>query len=79
MEYENLGNELSLTSVDEEEIQVELSDGSKWNIKTGDISKIVIWYETQRIIVSTNNNEIYPYLLTNLDTAEPDKVEASIA
>jgi len=79
MEYENLGNELSLTSINEEEIQVELSDGSKWNIKTGDISKIVIWYETQRIIVSKNNNEIYPYLLTNLDTAEPDKVEASIA
>lgn len=79
MDYENLGNELSLSLVDEEEIQVELSDGSKWNVKTGDISKIIIWHETQRIIVSVNSNEIYPYLLTNLDTAEPDKVEVSMA
>lgn len=79
MEYENLNKELSLTSVDDEEIQVQLSDGSKWDVKTGDVSKIITWYETQRIVVSINNNDIYPYLLTNLDTAAPDKAEASIA
>jgi len=79
MEYENLDKELSIESIDEDELLVTLIDESLWNIKPGDISKIATWYETQRIVVSKNDNDVYPYLLTNFDTAAPDKVEASIA
>ena len=77
MKYEHVGKELSLISVDEDELTVTLSDGSEWRVKPGDASKIGIWYDTQRIVVSENDSDIYPYLLTNRDTAGPDVVEAS--
>ncbi len=79
MEYQYLNEELSISSINEDELLVTLSDMSQWMVKPSYISKIAIWYETQRIVVSKNDSEPYPYLLTNLDTAEPDRVEASIA
>ena len=79
MGYENLDKELSIESIDEDELLITLTDVSLWNIKSGDISKIVTWYETQRVVISKNGSDVYPYLLTNLDAAAPDKVEASIA
>jgi len=78
MEYERLNQELSVVNLGSDKLTVKLSDGSEWRVKEGDISMVVSWYVSQRVVVSKNGSEVYPYLLTNLDTAGPDKVEACI-
>ena len=78
MEYERLNQELSVVNLGSDKLTVKLSDGSEWRGKECDISMMVSWYVSQRVVVSKNGSEVYPYLLTNLDTAGPDKVEASI-
>lgn len=75
-DYKPTGEELNIVKVGKTGLSVQLSDGSKWKIKTGDISKTLAWYPTQRITVENNDSDVYPFLLTNLDTAGPDQAEA---
>jgi hypothetical protein len=74
--YSRIGEELTIANVGKDGRSVQLSDGSKWTIKIGDTTKTICWYATQRIVVERNENETFPYALTNLDTAGPDQVEA---
>lgn len=75
-DYEPTGEELSIARIAKNGLSVQLSDGSKWKIKTGDISKTLTWYATQRVTVENNDSDVYPFVLTNLDTAGPDQAEA---
>ncbi len=69
--------ESAVLKVREDGRQIKLMDGSTWTINVEDISKTIAWYPTQRIVVEENNDAIYPYTLTNLDTSTLDKVKAS--
>ncbi len=73
-----MNQELSVVNLGSDKLTVKLSDGSEWRVKEGDIYKVVGWTISQRVVVSKNDSEVYPYLLTNLDIAVPDKIEASI-
>ena len=80
MKYKNIGKELTITSISKDFYTVKLSDGSRWRVKDGDLSKTTTWYPTQRIVVEKNkspDNHVYLYKLTNLDTSEPDVAEAN--
>lgn len=54
-----------------------LDDGSVWDISAGDNTKSICWYGTMRIVVEEKGSGMYPFTLTNLDTASPDVVRAS--
>ena len=69
--------ETSVLEVKNDGLKVHLMAGSKWSISPGDISKTIIWYPTQRIVVEESHDDIYTHFLTNLDTAAPDKVKAT--
>jgi len=58
---------------------ITLGDGSRWNISIGDSTKTICWYETMRVTVdeSPEDDHIYPYRMTNLDTSGPDVVRAA--
>ena len=58
-------------------LEVVLSDLSEWDINPGDSTKTACWYPTQRITLERSETEgFYSYILTNLDTATPDKARA---
>lgn len=67
----------SILEIDDNEFTVSLMDGSIWRlIDIGeDISKIVLWYPAQRINVEKDSKG--KFILTNLDTAGPDKIRVS--
>jgi hypothetical protein len=76
--FNRLNEQLSFRSFNEKNLTITLMDGSKWVINPGDISKVVCWTPTSRVVVKENESPIYPYKLVNLDTAAPDEVSASI-
>jgi len=75
--YKRVGEKLSIRKVKEDGTVVTLSDGSRWKMREGDISKAITWYPTQHIIVMENDSDIYPYRLKNLNTFS-DVAEASL-
>jgi hypothetical protein len=71
---------LTVRRISKDLFKVTLSDGSRWKVREGDISKTACWYETQRITVLENEGPdafLYPYRLKNLDTYS-DEAEASL-
>lgn len=69
--------EVHILKVGKDGLVVHLDDGSVWNISVGDNTKSICWYPTMRVIVEKSDSAIYPFILTNLDTAGPDVVHAS--
>jgi hypothetical protein len=56
---------------------LELLDGSQWEIPVGDNTKTLIWLPTARVTIEENEeDESYPYCVTNLDTSGPEVVRA---
>ncbi len=53
---------------------VQLDDASHWEVKMGDSTKSHLWMTSQRVVVTDNDNQLYPHKLKNLDTQ--DEVEA---
>jgi hypothetical protein len=67
--------EFNILKINTNKLQITLTDGSVWMLtNVGDISKISIWYPTQRIEVEEENGE---YTLCNLDTYETEKIQVS--
>ena len=67
--------ETNIMEINIDELEISLMDGSTWTlVNVGDISKVAIWYPTQRIKIEENNGQ---YALTNLDTYEQDKIKVS--
>src|SRR5574337_367103 len=64
--YERTGEEQTIRSVSKNGITVTLSDGSRWRINVGDISKTVCWYATQRVTVEECDDGVHPYELHNI-------------
>lgn len=69
--------ELRIVEIDDDGLIVQLDDGSSWNIPIGDNTKAMCWYATMRVVVDQAGSALYPFTLTNLDTAGPDVVRAS--
>ena len=69
--------ETSVLEVKDDGLKVHFMDGSSWSINLGDITKTILWYSTQRIVVEHSEDDVYSYTLTNIDTVDPDKVKAS--
>lgn len=68
--------ETSVMKIHKDGLEISLMNGSKWRIvHIGDMTKTIIWYPTQRIKIEESEDN--KYILTNLDTAAPDKIEAS--
>lgn len=68
--------ETSVMKIHKDGLEISLMDGSKWRIvHIGDITKTILWYPTQCIKIEESVDNIY--ILTNLDTAAPDEIEAS--
>lgn len=56
---------------------LELMDGSQWGIPVGDNTMTLIWLPTARVTIEENEeDESYPYRITNLDTYGPEVVRA---
>ena len=51
--------------------KITLSDGSKYEVSTGDSTVLMCWYATQRVQVTHSGSSDYPYLLQNLDSSAP--------
>lgn len=68
--------ETNVKKISRDGLEISLMDGSKWRlIYTGDMTKTILWYPTQRIrIEEVEKNE---YVLINLDTAAPDEIRVS--
>jgi len=67
--------ETNIIEIDIDNLQISLMDGSVWTLaNVGDISKVAIWYPSQRIILEEKNGN---FIMTNLDTYEQDKVKVS--
>ena len=78
-QYDQADN-LTVRRVSKDMLTVTLSDGSRWKVREGDVSKTGCWYKTQRITVLENDGPdafLYPYRLKNLDTYS-DEAEASL-
>ena len=60
-----------IVSINEEPTKVTLSDGHDYLVLGRDVSRVAIWYETQRIPIEENEDGD-GVLLRNLDTSEPD-------
>jgi hypothetical protein len=69
--------ETSVLEIKNNGLEVHLMNGSRWSVNVGDISKSITWYPTQRILIEESEDDIYPYILTNLDTFAPDKIRVS--
>ena len=66
----------NILEIDEDEFTVSLMNGSIWHlVDIGDISKIVLWYPSQRVNLEKNSEG--KFILTNLDTAVPDRIRVS--
>jgi hypothetical protein len=49
---------------------LELMDGSQWEIPIGEHTMTLIWLPTARVTIEENEeDEIYSYRITNLDTS----------
>lgn len=58
-------------------LTITLNDGSRWEISAGDSTKTICWYETMHIqITEEEDDTLYPFRLTNLNTSTPDVVKA---
>ena len=66
--------ETSVLEVKNNGLTVHLMDGSRWSVNSGDSTKTALWYPSQRISIEETNEG---FILTNLDTAIPDKVLVS--
>jgi len=67
--------EFNILKINANKLKITLTDGSVWLlVNAGDISKIAIWYPTQRIEVEEDDGK---YNLCNLDTYEKEKIQAS--
>ena len=69
--------ELHIVEVREDGMVVHLDDGSRWNVSVGDNTKSMCWYPTMRVVVEETDSALYPFTLTNLETAGPDVVRVS--
>ena len=67
--------ETTVKEIKDDGLIVELMDGSVWMIEPTDAGKTAYWFVSQRVKVE--ESEDGSYSLTNLDTAEPYKVQAS--
>lgn len=76
--YNRVGEELSVLRRSNNGQTVTLSDGSRWRVSVGDVTKTLLWYPTQRIVVENSDDIVYPYELRNLDTVA-DVAKASLA
>lgn len=80
MKQYNQADNLTVRRISKDLFTVTLSDGSRWKVREGDVSKTAVWYKGQRITVLENEGTdafIYPYRLKNLDTYS-DEAEASL-
>lgn len=71
-----MSEEHHILQIRDDGLVVCLDDGSVWDVSVGDNTKSICWYPTMRIAVEENDSPIYPFTLTNLDTAGPDVVRA---
>jgi len=76
--FNRLNEELSFLSFNMNKLTMKFVDGSTWSINPGDLSKVVCWSPTSRVIVSKSESPIYPYKIANLDTSGPDEILASL-
>lgn len=76
--FNRFNEELSFLSYNENKMTIKFADGPRWSISPGDLSKVMCWSPTSRVIVKKSENPIYPYKITNLDTSGPDEVLASL-
>ncbi len=68
--------ETSIMEINIEKLQISLMDCSIWMLSNaGDVSKISIWYPTQRIEIKEKENG--QHTLTNLDTYDSETIEVS--
>jgi len=75
--YNSIGEELSVMRISKSGETVTLSDGSRWRVSAGDVTKTLCWYATQRIVVEGCDDAVHQYELRNLDT-EADVAKASL-
>ena len=69
--------EKSIRSVGRNGLQLDLMDGSRWEVAVGDNTMTLIWLPTARVIVEEHaEDKLYPYRITNLDTYGPEVVRA---
>lgn len=76
-EYAGIGEEHHVLEVRKDGLVVCLDDGSVWDVSVGEHTKSICWYPTMRVVVEENDSPMYPFTLTNLDTAGPDSVRAA--
>ncbi len=76
--YNRVGEQLSVMRISKDGQTVTLSDGSRWRVSVGDVTKTLGWYATQRIVVENCDDVVYPYELRNPDTVA-DVAKASPA
>jgi hypothetical protein len=75
--YDRMGEELSIMEIKINGQLIILSDSSRWHIKTGDTTKTMSWYPTQRVLVEEGKNLNHPFKVRNLDSYD-DVVEAGL-
>jgi len=68
---------LMIVEVEDDGQIIELLDGARYRVMPGDNTVSILWYPTQRIVVSESGDAASPYLLTNLD-ADNQAVAASL-
>ena len=76
--YNRVREQLSVMRISKNGQTVTLSDGSRWRVSVGDVTRTLSWYATQRIVVENCDDVLYPYELRNLDTVA-DVAKASPA
>ena len=76
--YNRVGEQLSVMRISKNGQTVTLSDGSRWRVSVGDVTRTLCWYATQRVVVGNCDDVLYPYELRNLDTVA-DVAKASPA
>ena len=76
--YNRVGEQLSVMRISKNGQTVTLSDGSRWHVSLGDVTKTLCWYPSQRIVVENCDDVLCPYALRNLDTVA-DAAKASLA
>ena len=73
-------DEYTILDIDQDALELTLSDGSLWSIFVGDAPTIDTWYATQRIRIDPHDDMDYPYRLANLDAqGEPYVLAKPIA
>jgi len=49
--YNRVGEQLSVVRISKNGQTVTLSDGSRWRVSVGDVTRTLCWYATQRVVV----------------------------